>query len=77
MKILSVSLIGIGILLILTTHLTNAINKSTIEDFNNGEILVCYKTLIITNSNWKLSDNNLINNNSAGYVDIENCEKRK
>ena len=40
-------------------------------------ILVCYKTLIVSNENWKLNQDHLINNNLAGYVNIENCEIQK
>lgn len=43
--------------------------------FNSGETLVCYDTLIVSNSNWKLADNHLINNISAGYLSIDKCRK--
>lgn len=49
------------------------INSNIISKFNNSEIIVCHNTLIISNSNWKLSGNHLINNNSAGYIEIKNC----
>lgn len=54
----------------------NYINDN-IEAFKNGEVLVCHKTLIVSNENWKLNQSNLINNNSVGYVQIENCEIQK
>lgn len=47
-----------------------------VKSFRNGEVLVCYETLIVTDSNWELSEYNLINNNSAGYLDIRNCVKK-
>lgn len=45
-----------------------------IEAFNNSEILICYNTLIVSNFNWRLSGDNLINTNSAGYVELKNCK---
>ena len=51
--------------------------KNLQEAFNSGEVLVCYDTLIVTNSNWKLTDSNLINSNSAGYLDIHKCSVKK
>lgn len=52
--------------------------KSTVEfnktAFNNDEVLICFNTLIVSNSNWKLSGDNLINNNSAGYIKIKDCK---
>ena len=48
--------------------------EETTEAFRNSEVLVCYDTLIVSNSNWKLVDNHLINNNSAGYLSIDNCK---
>ena len=50
------------------------ITQKNIIAFNNSEELICYDTLIVTNSNWKLFENHLMNNNSAGYLDIRNCE---
>ena len=51
--------------------------KANIKSFNNGEVLVCHRTLIVSNSNWKVVDGNLINDNTAGYVNIQNCEVQK
>lgn len=51
--------------------------KVNIEAFNNNQVLVCYRTLIVSNSNWKIADNHLINDNSAGYINIQNCEGQK
>lgn len=47
------------------------------ESFSSGEVLICSDTLIVTNSNWKLTDTNLINDNSAGYLDIHKCSVKK
>ena len=52
-------------------------NQELQEAFKNSEVLVCYETLIVTDSNWKLIENHLINNNSAGYLLIENCKIKK
>lgn len=54
---------------------TNYNNKK--EAFRNSEILVCCDTLIVSDTNWKLVDDHLINNNSAGYIDIKNCKIKK
>ena len=43
--------------------------------FESGETLICYDTLIVSNSNWTLMDDHLINNNSAGYLLIDKCYK--
>lgn len=51
--------------------------KTLQEAFNSGEVLICSDTLIVTNSNWKLTDSNLINSNSAGYLDIHKCSVKK
>lgn len=48
--------------------------KNKVNAFNNNESLLCFDTLIVTNSNWKLYEDNLINNNSAGYIKIKNCK---
>lgn len=45
-----------------------------IQSFRDGNVLVCYGTLIVTNSNWSISGDHLINNNSAGYVNITDCK---
>lgn len=42
------------------------------EKFNNGVLLNC-SGLIINNQDWRLLDNNLINNNIAGHLNIEKC----
>lgn len=54
----------------------NTVNKN-IKAFKNSEVLVCYNTLIVSDANWKLADNHLINNNSAGYLSIDNCQIKK
>lgn len=69
-------LISIGSVYIVKLGL-DKISKKAINAFNNSEELICYNTLIVTNSNWKLFENHLMNNNSAGYLDIRNCEVRK
>lgn len=52
-------------------------NQELQEAFKNSEVLICYDTLIVSNSNWKLADNHLTNNNSAGYLSIYNCRIKK
>ena len=47
------------------------------EAFKNGNILVCYNTLIVSNENWKLNVDVLTNNNSAGYVRLSNCKVKE
>lgn len=69
-------LISIGSVYIVKLGLDKITQKNIIA-FNNSEELICYDTLIVTNSNWKLFENHLMNNNSAGYLDIRNCEVRK
>ena len=44
------------------------------EAFKNSEVLMCHNTLIVSDGNWKLVDQHLINNNSAGYILIDNCK---
>lgn len=51
--------------------------ESKEDAFRNSQILVCYETLIVTDSNWYLSGENLINNNSAGYVKLKDCKIKK
>ncbi len=46
--------------------------QSNIKKFNNGESLDC--GLIVNNIDWKLVDNNLINKNLAGHLDIKYCK---
>lgn len=60
------------IIMVKTTEL-----EETTKAFKNSEVLVCYDTLIVSDSNWKLVNNRLINNNSAGYMLIQNCEIEK
>lgn len=48
--------------------------SETTKAFKNSEVLVCHNTLIVSDANWKLVDDHLINNNSAGYLLIDNCE---
>ena len=47
------------------------------EAFKDGNILVCYTTLIVSNENWKLNVDVLTNNNSAGYVKLSNCKVKE
>lgn len=56
---------------------TNTSIEETTKAFKNSEVLVCHNTLIVSDSNWKLVDNHLINNNSAGYILIDNCKIKK
>ena len=65
--------VGFGILL----HIDKINTQTESEAFKNSEVLVCYETLIVSDSNWKLVDRYLINNNSAGYILIDNCRIKK
>ena len=47
------------------------------EAFKDGNILVCYNTLIVSNESWKLNVDVLTNNNSAKYVKLSNCEVKE
>ena len=44
-----------------------------IEAFKDGKLLQCGE-LIISSNNWYLSNDKLINTNSAGYINIDKCE---
>lgn len=48
--------------------------EKKIKSFEEGNVLVCYGTLIVTNSNWSISGDHLINTNSAGYININDCK---
>lgn len=63
--------VGFGILLHIDKIETL---EETTKAFKNSEVLVCHNTLIVSDANWKLVDDHLINNNSAGYLLIDNCE---
>ena len=54
---------------------TNTRVEEIKEAFNNSEIIICHESLILSNVSWKLIDDNLINNNIAGHLDIKNCVK--
>lgn len=70
--------VGIAILALVYLHISGNMELAeTSEAFKNSEVLVCYETLIVSDSNWKLVDNHLINNNSAGYILIDNCKIKK
>lgn len=56
------------VIIVKTTEL-----EETTKAFKNSEVLVCHNTLIVSDANWKLVDDHLINNNSAGYLLIDNC----
>lgn len=49
-------------------------DEKKIKSFEEGNVLVCYGTLIVTNSNWSISADHLINKNSAGYINIKDCK---
>lgn len=51
--------------------------EETTKAFKNSEVLVCYDTLIVSDANWRLVDNHLVNNNSAGYLLIDKCQIKK
>lgn len=63
-------------LFIVMTSKISEITETT-EAFKNSEVLVCHDTLIVSDSNWKIVDNHLINNNSAGYLLIDHCKIKK
>lgn len=65
----------IGTILVVKTILDNDIDKIK-DKFNNGVLLNC-NGLIINNQDWKLLDNNLINNNLAGHLNIKTCVEQK
>lgn len=71
----------ITVIIIAATIFTYAASDKSaggiIEKFNNGGVLVCHRTLIVSNSNWTLSNIHLINSNSAGYINIKNCEEQQ
>lgn len=65
----------IGTILVVKTILDNDIDNVK-DKFNNGVLLNC-NGLIINNQDWKLLDNNLINNNLAGHLNIKTCVEQK
>lgn len=69
------ALFVIGTILVVKTILDNDIDKVK-EKFNNGVLLNC-SGLIINNQDWRLLDNNLINNNLAGHLNIKTCVEQK
>ena len=68
--------IVVSVLFIVMTSKISEITETT-EAFKNSEVLVCHDTLIVSDSNWKIVDNHLINNNSAGYLLIDHCKIKK
>ena len=80
-KILVIKMILTAIFLCIICYVIHLRNDEyileTSKAFKNSEVLVCNDTLIVSNSNWKLIDKHLINNNSAGYLLIENCKIKK
>lgn len=64
-------LVGIMFFLILTGDDMKL--KRDTQLFNEGKLFVCDNTLIVTNRNWHLSGDHLINNNSAGYINFRKC----
>ena len=80
-KILVIKMILTAIFLCIICYVIHLRNDEyileTSKAFKNSEVLVCNDTLIVSNSNWKLLDKHLINNNSAGYLLIENCKIKK
>ena len=51
--------------------------EETTKAFKNSEVLVCHNTLIVSDENWKLVDDHLINTNYAGYLLIDKCQIKK
>lgn len=80
-KILVIKMILTAIFLCIICYVIHLRNDEyileTSKAFKNSEVLVCNDTLIVSDSNWKLLDKHLINNNSAGYLLIENCKIKK
>lgn len=80
-KRLLIKLILTLIIIIITCYIIhikhNEYISETSEAFKNSEVLVCYDTLIVSDANWHLVDDHLINNNSAGYLLIDNCRITK
>lgn len=70
--LLIITLLGIIGVVGYTIH-THIDLKNLQKTFREDGILICHNTLIVTNNNWKLNQDKLINNNSAGYVSLENC----
>jgi hypothetical protein len=62
----------IGLLTLLHIDKIETIEETT-KAFKNSEVLVCHNTLIVSDANWKLVDDHLINTNSAGYLLIDGC----
>lgn len=62
---------------VLLSNKAESDKKANIESFNNSEVLVCHRTLIVSNSNWKITGDHLINDESAGYINIKECEVQK
>ena len=78
MKIKLIFIIAVSVIALIIFGFAVSVKfEGTIEKFNNGEVLVCHRTLIVSNSDWTLSNNHLINSNSAGYINIKNCEEQK
>ena len=80
-KILVIKMILTAIFLCIICYVIHLRNDEyileTSKAFKNSEVLVCNDTLIVSDSNWKLLDKHLINNNSAGYLLIDNCRIKK
>lgn len=78
MKIFKQKIILLIIMVVLGLNTTACIMKSNeqdrkIEAFKDGKLLQCDK-LIVSSNNWYISHDKLINNNSAGYINIDKCE---
>ena len=77
LKVLLICFVFVAISVVLILMVKTTEIEETSEAFKNSEVLVCHETLIVSDSNWKLVDRHLINNNSAGYILIDNCEIKK
>ena len=73
MKYILLGIVVITISLILKS-MSNIDNIK--ETFKNDGLINCHG-LILNNQDWRLSGNNLINNNLAGYLNIEQCVIQK
>ena len=66
------SVLPVTLLFLMLTGDKMKLERDT-KNFINGDVFKCHNTLIVSNSNWRLVGDHLINNNSAGYINFKNC----
>lgn len=76
-KIISICAVIMLVTAVLTYFDKSNSTEDKVKAFRNSEILVCFDTLVVSNSNWEISGVNIYNNNSAGYIEIKNCKVKK